>query len=264
MTACLHLHASAQNKCEINFSAHMKKMIEAGDWLTDEHMSLAQEILKHQFSHIDGWQSTLLVQINGFIPSKGEAIQIHLVSDSHWVTSSSLGGKVNVYDSRKYKGHLSSTLTHQLCQVYRTLIEHRKGKQNAYLAVHIPQVQRQSGSNDCGVFAIAFALHAALGQCIGELTFDQSKMRKHLLECFEAGILTPFPIVEKKATKQAESCFKEKIEVFCTCMMPETYGDMVQCCTCQKWYHLKCSDTQIYFRLKKRNGIAFHALDLYA
>ncbi|KAL5516751.1 hypothetical protein EMCRGX_G002158 [Ephydatia muelleri] len=43
-----------QNKCEINFSAHMKKMIEAGDWLTDEHMSLAQEILKHQFSHIDG------------------------------------------------------------------------------------------------------------------------------------------------------------------------------------------------------------------
>ena len=83
MTACLHLHASAQNKCEINFSAHMKKMIEAGDWLTDEHMSLAQEILKHQFSHIDGWQSTLLVQINGFIPSKGEAIQIHLVSDSH-------------------------------------------------------------------------------------------------------------------------------------------------------------------------------------
>ena len=107
------------------------------------------------------------------------------------------------------------------------MIEQRKGKQNAFLAVHIPQVQRQSGSNDCGVFAIAFALHAALGQCIGELTFDQSKVRNHLLECFEAGILTPFPIVEKKATKQAESFFEEKIEVFCTCMMQGTYGDMV-------------------------------------
>ena len=68
-------------------------------------MSLAQEILKGQFSHIDGWQSTLLVQIDGFIPIKGEAIQIHLVSDTHWVTASSLGGKVTVYDCRKYNGH---------------------------------------------------------------------------------------------------------------------------------------------------------------
>ena len=82
------------------FSAEMRKIIETGDWLTDQHMSLAQEILKGQFSHIDGWQSTLLVQIDGFIPIIGETIQIHLVSDSHWITSSSLGGKVTVYDCR--------------------------------------------------------------------------------------------------------------------------------------------------------------------
>ena len=78
-------------------------------------MSLAQEILKGQFSHIDGWQSTLLVQIDGFIPIKGEAIQIYLVSDSHWI---SLGGKVTVYDCLKYNGHLSSTIAHQFGQVY--------------------------------------------------------------------------------------------------------------------------------------------------
>ena len=46
----------------------MRKIIETGDWLTDQHMSLKQEIPKGQFSHIDGWQSTLLVQIDGFIP----------------------------------------------------------------------------------------------------------------------------------------------------------------------------------------------------
>ena len=98
-----------QIKCGVLFSADMRKTIKTGEWLTDQHMSLAQEILKGQFSHIDGWQSTLFVQIDGFIPTKGEAIQIHLVSDSHWVTSSSLGGKVTVYDCRKYNGHLSST-----------------------------------------------------------------------------------------------------------------------------------------------------------
>ena len=52
------------------------------------------------------------------------------VSDSHWVTSSSLGGKGIVHDCRKYNGHLSSALTHQ-CQVYRTsLIEESNEKQN--------------------------------------------------------------------------------------------------------------------------------------
>ena len=73
------------------------------------------------------------MQIDGFIPTKGRAIQIHLVSDSHWVTSSSLGGKGIVHDCRKYNGHLSSALTHQ-CQVYRTrLIEESNEKQNAYI-----------------------------------------------------------------------------------------------------------------------------------
>ena len=46
---------------------------------------------------------------------------------------------------------------------------------------------------DCGVFAIAFALQAALGQCVGDIAFDQSKMKNHLLECFKARKLTPFP-----------------------------------------------------------------------
>ena len=123
----------------------------------------------------------------------------------------------------------------------RTMIEESNEKQNAYLAVHIPQVQRQCGSNGCGVFAIAFALHAAPGHCVGDITFDQSKMRIHLLECFKARIPTPFPTVDKKAAKRAKSYFEEKIEVFCTCMMPDTYGDTVQCGACQRWYHLKCA-----------------------
>ena len=99
--------------------------------------------------------------------------------------------------------------------------------------MHIPQVQRQCGSNDCGVFAIAFALHAALGHCVGDYTFDQSRMRNHLLQCFKTRELTPFPTVDKKARKRAESYFEVKVDVFCTCMMPDTYGGMVQCGTCQ-------------------------------
>ena len=107
-----------------------------------------------------------------------------------------------MYDCRKYNGHLSSTLTHQLCQVYRTMIEESDDKQNASIAVHIPQVQRQCASNDCGVFAIAFAHY--MWHLVGDITFDQSKMRNHLLQCFKTRKLTPFPTVDKKARKRAE------------------------------------------------------------
>ena len=45
----------------------------------------------------------------------------------------------------------------------------------------------QDGSDDCGVFAIAFA--TALGDNVDphSLFLDQEKMREHLASCFEAG-----------------------------------------------------------------------------
>ena len=132
-----------------------------GDWLTDEYMFYAQELLRMQFPTMDGWQSTLLAQNNGFLPAKMDAIQIHIVSDSHRVTSARLVGTVTPFVCRKVGSHMSSTLTHQLCQVYRTSICESGG--NSFLAVNVATVQKQRCSDDCGVFAIVFALHAALG-----------------------------------------------------------------------------------------------------
>ena len=174
----------------------MKKQVVGGEWLTDDHMFYAQELLRMQFPTIDGWQSTLLAQNNGYFPAKMDAIQIHIVSDSHWVTSARLGGTVTLFDCRKVGSHISSTLTHQLCQVYRTSICESAG--NSFLAVNVATVQKQRGSDDCGVFAIAFALHAALGHCLEEIEFDQATMRDHLLKCYTTRNFTPFPTKKVK------------------------------------------------------------------
>lgn len=32
------------------------------------------------------------------------------------------------------------------------------------------------------------------------------------------------------------------IDVFCTCLMPDTYGDIVQCESYHKWFSAKCFD----------------------
>ena len=53
-------------------------------------------------------------------------------------------------------------------------------------------VQQQRGSCDCGVFVIANAFHLASGNDLEHVAFDQTKMRSHLMECFEKKVLSPF------------------------------------------------------------------------
>lgn len=82
---------------------------------------------------------------------------------------------------------MSSSLTHQLALIYRSLVISKEdGEEVApHLMVNVPPVQQQSGVNDCGVFAIAFALHKLLGDNLKDIEFDQCKMRDHLLDCLK-------------------------------------------------------------------------------
>ena len=51
----------------------------------------------------------------------------------------------------------------------------------------------QQGETDCGLFAIAFAYHAARGDDLSKIKFHQEKMRQHLVQCFIKKRLEPFP-----------------------------------------------------------------------
>ena len=53
-------------------------------------------------------------------------------------------------------------------------------------------VQMQSGSYDCALFAIAFATAIVFGKQPGLFLFNQSKMRQHLKKCLEQGSITMF------------------------------------------------------------------------
>ena len=73
-----------------------------------------------------------------------------------------------MYDSKLRRGELSSALTHQLCLVYRTLIQVEIDS-----IVKFSYTQKQRGGSDCGVLAIVLALHTAMRQNISLLEFDQ-------------------------------------------------------------------------------------------
>ena len=92
---------------------------------------------------------------------------------------------MTVYDSKFSSGDLDTSLMHQLALVYRALItvEEEGEEVDPHLIVHFPPVEQQKGSSDCEVYAIAFAVHAALGDDVIHLEFDQTRMRNHLLQC---------------------------------------------------------------------------------
>ena len=152
--------------------------------LNDRIINAAQQLIKKGAPAVGGIQDTLLAQ--RFDRNPYESVQIHHTGECHWVTSSSIGGHVSLYDSLHH-GMTDSTQV-QLAQCYNGLVDAMDE-----LTVDIPSVQQQSGSVDCGLFAEAYAFELANGKRPSDVVFDQKRMRSHLLDCIESGKLTPFP-----------------------------------------------------------------------
>ena len=66
---------------------------------------------------------------------------------------------------------------------------------NCKIQCNMTKVQKQKGSTDCGVFAVAF--HTSLTYHLDptEVQYCQDQLRSHLCSCFIKGKLVPFPLV---------------------------------------------------------------------
>ncbi len=91
----------------------------------------------------------------------------------------------------------------------------------------------QSGTYDCGLYAVAFATALALGEKPELFFFDQSKMWEHLWRCLERGEMQMFPVLRKHSVKK--SSVKE-VAVYCKCRMPCDH--MIECTKCKEWFHI--------------------------
>ena len=143
-----------------------------------------------------------------------------IFTPGHWVTSSCIGQTVAVYDSN-CTGNLNAGLSEQLASMYRLAVEDEEDEETV-LMVHVPYVQQQIGGKDCGVFAVAFALHLSLGQELADIRFDQSRMRQRLLRCFQKRKLEGFPQQQKTGVTLKSRLRIREIALYCTCRMPDT------------------------------------------
>ena len=159
-------------------------------WLNDNHINAAMHLLHAQFPEINGFQDTLRQSINGYEPSLHPFIQITLVCNSHWVCVSSLNcesNEVKVYDSLCYPLSTNSTSVSQLVHTDKDKITLKQ-----------MDVQQQSSTSDCGVFAIAYAASICHGENPCMLHYHQPGMRQHLKTCLEDGHIKPFPSQKRK------------------------------------------------------------------
>ena len=161
------------------------------------------------------------------------AVQILFVPErQHWVATAYRDGEVHIYDSC-FPGYLCPSTEEQLVRLYRPAVR------DGTLMVTANSIQQQEGSTDCGVFSVAAAYHCAMGDDFGGVTFEQSAMRRHLLECFERRQLSAFPLALGAVNRNPEKHLF--VHVYCICQLPESYdSNMVQCDKCSSWYHFKC------------------------
>ena len=133
-----------------------------GKELTDMQTNAALKLLLYLFPSFQGLHNTLVQQHIGFWVNI--YIQIWHSHQCHWITVSSVGckaGEINVYDSL-YSDQDEVTK----CKVQRVL------GSSTGITFNFPNVQRQVGLTDCGLFAVAFATSLVLGQDV--LSFNKT------------------------------------------------------------------------------------------
>ena len=89
-------------------------------------------------------------------------------------------------DSKSAGNSLQSSLECQIARIYSS-------KKEKFIVETVP-VHQQEGSEDYGVFAIAYAVELAFGGDPRAVIYKQESMSSHLESCLCEGKLSPFPV----------------------------------------------------------------------
>ena len=187
-----------QYGCYILTKQH-KNQLYGGQLLDDIHVGASQMLIKMQFPEIGGLQNTLLQNSKNFQPFQGQKnLQIVHMSDiNHWIVISTIDCKrdeIEIYDS------LQTTLSLES----ETVIARYLHSKSPHIVMKFVNIAMQSGSTECGLYAIAITTALAFGQDPAQLVFDQNNLRTHLGECFEAGYIQQFPAVKKRKNQKGK------------------------------------------------------------
>ena len=171
----------------INLTCDKQWLVFGHIYLTvdDKDIVVNGSVLNDKYSHISGLQSTLLQlsrKVSPFLAGENALQVIHCL-ECHWIVASTIPIGENSCDVLIYDSLFTS-----VDQATVGLLEKLFGRK---IKIAMQNIQKQAGTTDCGVFAIAISTSLACGV---DPTFDQSQMRQHLITCYERNHLSMFPV----------------------------------------------------------------------
>ena len=204
-------------------------LLDPQGWLTDEHIDAGQDLLRMMGTGVRGLNSVVGMTHFSKITVATEsyqAIQCHNVGN-HWLVSTSIFGKVNIYDS--LSTNLNNALRQQILHMYGNI-----EKENGCIEVEVILQQKQKGALDCGLFAIANATCLTLCVDPSSVRWDQCSLREHFEQCLEASEMKMFPHAENQSPCPYRSY---KISSQCICKQFFRDARIIRCRICKKRYH---------------------------
>ena len=160
----------------VTLSYNEKETIVNDEMLSDIHINFAQ------FGPENGFYSTLLQTTCSNHPN----LQIVHDCGNHWLVASTIFSEkdevIIVYDS------VYSSLDANTVTILKNLF-------GALSSFQVANTHKQTGGKDCSLFAIATSTLLACNFDPVKVTFVQQSMRPHLVNCFEEGKITTFPMV---------------------------------------------------------------------
>ena len=174
----------------------MLNQIENGSRLSDEVINLASSFLWEK-RNIGGFEDTEL-EWNQFSQWRGKDFgQILFIEEKeHWIFVYRKGGRnVNICDSLRNNGKQDypENTVRAICRIACCM--------DSALKVNCLQVQQQSNSIDCGVFAIAFAVEVCFRLPPNESSYGVIEMHNHLSTCLQQQELSPFQKISRRVSR---------------------------------------------------------------
>ncbi|CAH1248769.1 Hypp8399 [Branchiostoma lanceolatum] len=219
----------------------MRQTYRVNDVTAEASLPASTHLLKEEYPLVEGFRDTVILASSKEcssplpVPAMAECIQLHHIGE-HWVVSTNKEGNtgITVYDS------LYTTVGMSLRRQLVGLYKHHDSVDEGILPVTVICAQRQVGSSDCGLFAIANAVALAEGQCPTDVEFDQLKMRDHLDKCLMGKSLQMFPHFRNFQQSKSLQQSTYQLSIFCICHEYRQEAPMIQCDQCSNWLHYRC------------------------
>ena len=213
-----------------------KRILMEGDWLSANHISAAQHLLRKAFPSQHGLQDThYLAEKNEWLSSPKKFVQVLFIPPGHWACLSNkfcASDEVDLFDSLHTLPIADGSIAKQASRILQS--------NSPSMVINVINVQRQDNYSDCGLFALAMAYDLCSNIDPSKSGHVQARMREHMCDCYENENISPFPYAPKPA-RSKRVLHKVQVDLHCICRQPES-KPMACCDQCYTWYHPNCVD----------------------